>query len=217
MRNKRNVAYCFNTFDRWINCPLPLGLEKFQFFADNGIAYEPGYFPLGSSYNWKIMSGKIGFNDMLTEAYNNHKGAKLIGQYGLLGDRTLLVTDMDLIKDLFIKDFDHFVDRRHMEFSNSPYIANMLTLLTGDKWKAMRSMMSPIFTSGKLRGMVPLIDKVGDRFVNHLLSYSDNNMDFEAKEMLTHFTVEVIGSCGFGMDVDSFNDPDGVFNDNVSL
>ena len=42
-----------------------------------------------------------------------------------------------------------------MEIGDSPYTANMLILLAGDKWKTMRSMMSPIFTSEKLRGMVP--------------------------------------------------------------
>ena len=211
------MADCFDTFDRWINCLLPLGLEKVPVLADNGIPYEPGYFPLGSSNNWKLMFGKVGFTDMLTEVYNNHKGAKLIGHYGFFGEKGLVVTDMDLIKDMLIRDFDHFVDRRQMKFSNSKYIANILTLLEGDKWKTTRSKISPIFTSGKLRAMVPLIDKVGDRFVDHLLTYSESNKDFEAKDMLTHFTVEVIGSCGFGIDVDCFNDPDGVFNDNVRL
>ena len=160
-----------------------------------------------------MLLGKIGFNDMVTIPYNRHKNDKIVGLYGFLGSKTLLVNDLDLIKDILIKDFDHFVDRRYMEFSKNPYIQNMLTLLTGEKWRAMRSMMSPIFTSGKLRGMVPLIDNVGDRFVKHL----ESGKDFEAKEMLTHFTVEVIGSCGFGIEVNSFNNPDGVFNDNVRI
>ncbi len=39
-------------------------------------------------------------------------------------------------------------------------VSNMLTLLTGEKWKKVRSMMSPAFTSGKLKAMAPLVGKV---------------------------------------------------------
>ncbi len=37
----------------------------------------------------------------------------------------------------------------------------MLTMLKGDKWKQVRSILSPVFTSGKLKAMEPLINKVG--------------------------------------------------------
>ena len=37
----------------------------------------------------------------------------------------------------------------------------MMIGLKGDnKWKVMRTLASPVFTSGKLKAMVPLIDKV---------------------------------------------------------
>ena len=63
-----------------------------------------------------------------------------------------------------IKDFDHFVDRRfkvpETKSVSGKVFSNMLSFLDGDKWKAMRTKLTPIFTSGKLRNMKGLIEKV---------------------------------------------------------
>jgi hypothetical protein len=87
-----------------------------------------------------------------------------VGYYAF-GTPTLLVNDLDVAKQIFIKDFDHFADRRDMTFSESnsgtnKYWNNMLLVLEGEKWRKMRSAISPVFTSGKLKGMSKLINKV---------------------------------------------------------
>lgn len=40
------------------------------------------------------------------------------------------------------------------------YMADMMIVQSGDRWKAMRTLATPVFTSGKLKSMVPLIDRV---------------------------------------------------------
>ncbi len=76
----------------------------------------------------------------------------------------LVVNDLDCAKNILIKDFDHFVDRRSFDMDTSDragkIMANMMTMLTGEKWKTVRNIISPIFTSGKLKAMTPLINKV---------------------------------------------------------
>ncbi len=71
---------------------------------------------------------------------------------------------MDLARDILIRDFDHFCDRRSFDQDESTevnrYAANMLLTLKGDKWRRVRNIMSPAFTSGKLKAMVPFIQKV---------------------------------------------------------
>jgi cytochrome P450 family 6 len=61
-----------------------------------------------------------------------------------------------------IKDFDHFVDRRPIEANpkSNKYFMDMLTVMTGERWKTMRNILSPVFTSGKLRNMMPIIHNV---------------------------------------------------------
>jgi cytochrome P450 family 9 len=86
----------------------------------------------------------------------------VVGTYGAFGSRFLIVRDLEIAKHVLVKDFDHFVDRRPVELSKkaNKYIGGMLTTMTGEKWKTMRSIMSPVFTSGKLRSMMPTIHKV---------------------------------------------------------
>ena len=39
---------------------------------------------------------------------------------------------------------------------------------TGEEWKDVRSAFTPIFTSGKLKGMTPAINKGGDPCTNDI-------------------------------------------------
>ena len=48
------------------------------------------------------------------------------------------------------------IDRTNPE---NDMFCNMLTMLKGEQWKGMRMVMSPVFTSGKLKLMAPIIDK----------------------------------------------------------
>ena len=137
-----------------------MGWKKMSFFRNLGIPEDPGTYPIGSQPQWELFSGNLAFVNLFDKQYKQFEGLKMYGWYGTFGLPQLVVQDMDLVKDVLIKDFDHFVDRREFTFGSNKYLANMLTILKGEKWKAMRTLMSPVFTSGKLKLMVPLIDKV---------------------------------------------------------
>ena len=95
--------------------------------------------------------GKIPFFCLETEAAKSFPNEKVFG-YFLFGQPQFVVNDPELAKHVLIKDFDHFTDLR--EFDQNNKLANLfLTSLKGNEWKKMRSMMSGVFTSGKLKLM----------------------------------------------------------------
>ena len=134
-------------------------------FRRHGIPEDTGYFPLGSNPIWGLMKGTHSFIELFNDQYQQFVGQKCYGYYGFFGSPILVLNDMDLIKDVLIKDFDNFVDRRTVDLGKNEFISNILINLSGEKWKTMRTIMSPMFTSGKLKGMAQLIDKIGDQMV----------------------------------------------------
>ena len=60
---------------------------KFSYFRSRGIAEDPGYFPLGSTTVWKLLTGKLAVSQMLDDAYKkfpNEKVSKSILQRVML-------------------------------------------------------------------------------------------------------------------------------------
>lgn len=61
----------------------------------------------------------------------------------------LVSTDLDFIRKVLIKDFDRFINRdTFLNETNDPMSATVENL-KGEKWKEMRSIMTPAFSSGK--------------------------------------------------------------------
>ena len=117
---------------------------------------------------------------------------------------TLVINDLDLAKQMFIKDFDHFVDRRHLEMGHE-YMDNAMMVLEGEAWKEMRSNFSPMFTSGKLKSMNKLINKVGRDFATHLDKLALTKEEVNARELSSRYTMQVIASIGFGFEIAAFD------------
>lgn len=79
----------------------------------------------------------------------------------------------------------------------------------------MRAIVSPVFTSGKLRLMVPHIDKCGANIQPLLRTAAMTGEVLEAKEMFGKFTFDSIATSGFGIESNSFEDPDNIFRINA--
>ncbi len=77
-------------------------------------------------------------------------------------------------------------------------------------------MVSPVFTSGKLKGMNPTMNKIADEFVEFLKLYAESGKDFDAKEAMVRLTLDVICECGFGVRGNGIAEENGIFRKMVS-
>ena len=87
-------------------------------------------------------------------------------------------------------------------------IKYMFTNMKGDKWKKVRSMMSGVFTSGKLKIMAPHIIKAVTNMDEYLANIEKNQEVFEARDLGSKFTMDAFASAGFGIEENSFANPD---------
>jgi len=185
---------------------------KMTYWRRQGITEDPGYFPFGSQAVWDLFSGKCAFSEITNSPYKRFPNAQVVGTYGVLGTKSLMIRDPELAKSVLV----HFTERKPTGYNaynpdtkNNRYLQYMLTELRGQKWKSVRASLTPVFTSGKLKAMVPLIHRVAD----NCETYLDKNIgvELEAKEMLKGYTMDVIISTGFGYENDSLNDTENMF------
>jgi len=185
--------------------------KQFGFFKDRGIPYAKPSFPFGSPAYWKLLLGKISFTEAekVDLAQGTLSKEKVVGAFAL-GQPTFIINDEELAKKVMIKDFEYFMDRRKLE-GGDKISKVFMTNLSGAEWKQMRSLMSGVFTSGKLKLMFPHLYNVGKNFEAYASKVAENGIEVDMKEASGKMTLDSIATAGFGIETNSFDDPDNRF------
>ncbi|KAH8277616.1 hypothetical protein KR018_002239, partial [Drosophila ironensis] len=171
--------------------------------------------PLPLIGNMAGIGSKLHMRDINQRIYDQFKRkARVAGMFMFLKP-TAMILDLDLIKQVLIKDFHHFQDRG--VFSNprdDPLTGHLLTL-EGEEWKSMRQKLTPVFSSGKIKHMSGVVVEVGHRLVEamdkEVTNAAVDDGDVEIKDLCARFTTDVIGSCAFGLECFSLKDPNSEF------
>ena len=64
---------------------------------------------------------------------------------------------------------------------------DQMTNMSGEAWKEVRSVFSPIFTSGKLKSMLHFVKGVAESLANEFDAKAKQGTDFELKEVFGKF------------------------------
>lgn len=123
--------------------------------------------------------------------------------YGLYygNEAHLVITDPDLIQQVCIKDFDAFINT-DLDFQHfNKTLGNSLICLKDDQWRRVRNIMSPTFTSGKIRRMFQCLNECADDLVGHLKSAmgADETMTFNGKDVASLYTMDAICTCCYAL------------------
>ncbi|XP_055301643.1 probable cytochrome P450 9f2 [Sitodiplosis mosellana] len=149
----------------------------------------------------------------LNSVYYKYPNEKVIGFFDMRKP-VYFVRDVDFLRQIAIKYFDHFEDRTSLVSPKSDtLIGNSLLSLTGKKWHDMRSTLSPSFTSSKMQQMFELVVECADDMAKYFIEESMQNkpIRWEMKRLFARYTNDIIASCSFGLKVDSLRDPKNEF------
>ena len=120
---------------------------------------------------------------------------------------TINTIDPDLIKSICLKNADSF-DRN---FSiDAPDKYNTIDISHGVVWHSLRKVLSPTFTSGKLKAMMEPMENIADEMVEQVgkvIKQTGSNV-LDVKDLFVNLAMNVIGQCGFGVKIDAYNRPD---------
>ncbi|KZC12359.1 putative cytochrome P450 6a14 [Dufourea novaeangliae] len=142
--------------------------------------------------------------------YNEYKH---VPAFGIFAGNTpiLVINDLDMIKDVLIRDFSLFADRGLPMFPKVEPLSEHLFNLEPERWRPLRARLSPVFTSGKLKEMLPLVVECGQHLEKYLDKVVSKGEPIECREIAAKFTTDVIGSCAFGIDMNALSDEDSEF------
>lgn len=185
--------------------------RKFKYWKKRGITeiFPPTPF-LGNFTKCLLLRKPPAY--FLKELYEQAKGLPYIGFY-IFDKPFLLICNRELIKNVLVKDFNIFSDRYNNADPGDRFGGNNLFFLRNPTWKLVRMKLTPFFSSGKLKKMFELMLHCGDNLDEHIESNMKEGKGetIEVRELIAKFTTDVIGSTAYGLDVNSFKDPDAEF------
>lgn len=173
--------------------------NKYRFFELRGIRNPKPIFLLGNIH--QILNNHLA---ILSRQWTAEYG-KILGIFVGWAPR-FVIADAETLNRICIKDFDAFSD--HMGFGlMEKHQEKFIFFQNGDRWRKIRALMSPTFTSGKVRRMYTVLDACADDLVSLSSEQMEDSVDkmsaiVNVKNLFSLYTMDAIASCCYGMKMD---------------
>lgn len=185
--------------------------RKYSYLRDRHINHFKPKFPWGNiKYSSSIceMFG-LGYDEYLQ--FRNRD--VMCGLYFCLRP-TLVITDLDVIQDILVKDFNKFPD--HNKFvrddnKRGDPLAPSLYSLQGEMWRHMRRKMSTPYSLASIDAMFATTQFCATNLKELIeRNIEQGNPCINAQDISLRYLCDAIGSCGFGIDCRGTIDEDPV-------
>lgn len=182
--------------------------STFSYWKQRGVPFDAPSLLWGSLAD--VMSRKVSFSVHMFELYKKSKAPLVQGIYFFYRP-ALLVTNAELAMRMLAQDFNSFHDRGTFHNPQTDPMSSHLFNMPGNAWRNMRAKLTPSFTTGKLKSMMSTILVEGEVLKKYLEPRSEKGEVIKMKEVLDRYSLNIIASTGFGLDVDTINNPDHEF------
>lgn len=123
--------------------------------------------------------------------------------YSFFGTYSFILRHPPFLKQVMIKDFDNFVNRDSTEEHRSldKYFGRTVLMMRDQQWRDMRSFLSPIFTSSKMKYMYSLLTDSMDEFVDYhaeRAKANGNKTEIDTHDAFARVTADGIATTALG-------------------
>ncbi|KAG8229720.1 hypothetical protein J437_LFUL007895 [Ladona fulva] len=198
-----------------IGCIYILITWDYRYWMKRGVPTLPPKFPFGNLSD--LFLARRPPQDFYRELYDRFEGQRYAG-FVAINEPFLMPRDPELIKSILVKEFSHFHDRGlPADESYDPMSLNLFNL-NGKRWNVLRNKLSPTFTSGKMKGMFPLLRKIADELRETIeREIAASGSEVELKELVARYATDAIASVAFGVDGGSLVDSNAEFRTKARL
>ncbi|XP_071089091.1 cytochrome P450 3A24-like [Haliotis cracherodii] len=180
--------------------------QQMRVFKDMGIPGPEPNFLFGNLLSLKTKS----FHEIYQEWTKTYGST-----YGYFeGPTPVLVTsNTDILHQVFIKQFSKFHARKVFPVQVDPDKDEDVHMFfaRGERWKRLRSIVNPAFSSAKMRMMSPVINKCVNNLVDNVGGECDRNATFNIHEQFQRLTLDTIVHCAFNLKSRALQDPNDPF------
>lgn len=178
-------------------------VRTFSFWKKQGV---PGPTPFPLIGNISPFARKIPAHDIEMRDFKRY--GRVFGRYEG-SDKILVVNDPDLLKQILVKDFHVFRNRRNFAINDELFL-NGLFFQKDDEWKTSRRIFSAVFSAGKLKKMSRLTNWCGKDLAEMFQEKAKDGKSFKVNDMFRVFALNNLARCIFGIDIDA-RDPNSQF------
>ncbi|KAH8254077.1 hypothetical protein KR032_008329, partial [Drosophila birchii] len=178
--------------------------RRLTYFKRQGVPHDAPHLLRG---NMEGFNSSRNIHQIIQDYYDKYRESKVpfVGFY-FFQKPCAFIMDLDLIKHILIKDFSNFSDKGMYYNEKDDPISAHLFNLDGPQWRLLRNKLSSTFTSGKMKFMYPTVVSVADEFMAVMHEKVKKSSVLEIRELVARFTVDVIGTCAFGIQCNSLRD-----------
>ncbi|XP_046679192.1 LOW QUALITY PROTEIN: probable cytochrome P450 6a13 [Homalodisca vitripennis] len=183
-------------------------IKEYDYWEERKVPHVPATFPFGSVRD--IMLGRSFSGFVFDRMYKQFPAERYVG-FTDMRVPALLVREPELIKLILQKDFDHFTDHHGFNMNPKEYIMKNLFSLRGEEWRRTRVKLSPAYTAAKIKMMFALVRRCSDTLRQEVDKYIDSSSVVDVKDFMSRFTIDVIASCAFGIEINSLVNRESAF------
>lgn len=123
-------------------------------------------------------------------------------------DPILIVTDPEVLREITVKNFNVWADRYMLGHGDlqQHIIRKGVFFAEGASWKRIRRIMTPTFSSTKLKQLTHYMNLTSSRLAQKLSDSATAGSPASAKNYFGAFALDVICGTAFGLDTNSLND-----------
>ncbi|XP_011175447.1 cytochrome P450 9e2 [Solenopsis invicta] len=185
-------------------------LSKLIYFERLKIRYVQPIPLLGNMA--QVIFRRISMAEHIQNIYNRFPDEKYVGFYDFTRP-TFIIRDPEIISMIAIKHFDNFCNHSSVvNESLDPIASRNLVSLQGHRWRKMRRLLTPTFTSGKIKMMFGLMSECAENLINFVITESGKTgKTFDINDLFFRYANDTVATCAFGISVDSFKHPENTF------
>ncbi|GFO30818.1 cytochrome p450 3a41-like [Plakobranchus ocellatus] len=118
---------------------------------------------------------------------------------------TLVTRDLDILKQVLVKDFNNFVNRSDNMPTRSPFGKGVFFLKDND-WKRIRQLMSPSFSTGKLKRISTHVQDAARSLGKAFEKCARTGTHVKLLHTTGQYSTSIIAKTAFGLQADSIGE-----------